>query len=303
MKVKTTSEKSSKKSGPSGSEVIATTGPSTTIGKYLSEIGKFDLLTRDQERALARRIKRGDKKAIEEMVHANLRLVVKVANDYDNQGVDLLDLINEGNMGLVEAVKRFDPNNGAKLSTYGVHWIKQRMRRAINNDSKTIRVPVHVYEKVSKIRRVENDYYLKHGRFPTVAYVAKKLKWTATVVQRIKNSFCPVLPLDAPIGDDDCSTFAESVPDDNGTTPYQDFQKKTELALLSQFMDRLSAREQEVLKLRFGLENSDPRTLGDIGKIYGVTRERTRQIQNIAMEKLRRWLASHEAGIPFQKAA
>ncbi|MBI3417010.1 MAG: sigma-70 family RNA polymerase sigma factor [Verrucomicrobia bacterium] len=255
---------------------------------YLREIGQVKLLTPQQEIELAAKIKAGDKKARELMIKANLRLVVKIAHDYENYGLPLLDLINEGNIGLMKAVERFDPAKGGKLSTYGSWWIKQSIKRALANQSKTIRLPVHLVDKISKMRRTAMKLQEIFGREPTDEELAEEMGMTATRVAQLRTAAIRPASLDAPIGDDDSNNFSEIVQDENADTPYEKLEEKTVTGMLQEMVKTLDSREATILRYRFGLDGGSERTLEDVGEKFGVTRERVRQIQNIALRKLRR---------------
>ena len=267
----------------------------TAIKLYLREIGQVKLLTPKEEIDLAARIKRGDKKAREQMIKANLRLVVKIAHDYEGLGLPLLDLINEGNIGLMKAVERFDPAKGGKLSTYGAWWIKQSIKRALANQSKTIRLPVHLVDKISKMRRMAMKLQEILGREPTDEELAEELGMTALRVAQLRTAAIRPASLDAPIGDDEANNFSDFVQDENAVSPYQQLEEKTVNAMLQEMVRRLDQREATILRYRFGLDGGAERTLEEVGQKFGVTRERVRQIQNIALNKLRKMVEKLEA--------
>src|SRR5207245_913965 len=227
----------------------------TGIKIYLREIGQIPLLTPDQEIELAAKIKKGDREARALMIRSNLRLVVKIAHDYANLGLPLLDLISEGNIGLMKAVERFDPAKGGKLSTYAAWWIKQSIKRALANQSKTIRLPVHLVDKISKMRRVSLQMSEELGREPT----------------------------DDELGD-------EIGGDEEAQTPFELLRDKNLRNEVGGLLDVLDDREKKIIFQRFGLDGGKPKTLEEVGKKFGVTRERIRQLQNIALSKLRRAL-------------
>jgi RNA polymerase primary sigma factor len=254
----------------------------TAIKLYLREIGQVKLLTPQEEIDLAARIKRSDKKAREQMIKANLRLVVKIAHDYEGLGLPLLDLINEGNIGLMKAVERFDPAKGGKLSTYGSWWIKQSIKRALANQSKTIRLPVHLVDKISKMRRTAMKLQEEFGREPTDEELGEELGISAARVAQLRTAAIRPASLDAPIGDDDSNNFAEVVQDENADTPYEQLEEKTVNKMLHEMIKTLDQREATILSYRFGEK-------------FGVTRERVRQIQNIALNKLRKMIEKLEA--------
>lgn len=267
----------------------------TAIKLYLREIGQVPLLTPAEEIELAAKIKKGDKKAREQMIKANLRLVVKIAHDYEGLGLPLLDLINEGNIGLMKAVERFDPAKGGKLSTYGSWWIKQSIKRALANQSKTIRLPVHLVDKISKMRRTALKLQEELGREPTDEELGDELSISASRVAQLRTAAIRPASLDAPIGDDDSNNFAEVVQDENADTPYEQLEDKTVTRMLHEMIKTLDPREATILRYRFGLDGGSEKTLEEVGQKFGVTRERVRQIQNIALNKLRRMIEKLEA--------
>jgi RNA polymerase primary sigma factor len=267
----------------------------TAIKLYLREIGQVKLLTPQEEIELAAKIKKGDKKAREQMIKANLRLVVKIARDYEGIGLPLLDLISEGNIGLMKAVERFDPKKGGKLSTYGSWWIKQAIKRALANQSKTIRLPVHLVDKISKMRRVGMKLQEELGREPTDDELADEMGMTAMRVRQMRLAAIRPASLDAPIGDEESNSFAEVVEDENAATPYEDLEDKTVVNMLRDMVGHLDEREATILRYRFGLDGGSEKTLEEVGEKFGVTRERVRQIQNLALKKLRKMIEKLEA--------
>jgi len=267
----------------------------TAIKLYLREIGQVKLLTPQEEIHLAARIKKGDKKAREHMIKANLRLVVKIARDYEGIGLPLLDLISEGNIGLMKAVERFDPSKGGKLSTYGSWWIKQSIKRALANQSKTIRLPVHLVDKISKMRRISMRLQEELGREPTDDEVAFEMGLTTSRVTQMRLAAVRPASLDASIGDEDSNTFAEVVQDEAADTPYEHLEEKTVTSMLRDMVETLDPREATILRARFGLDGGPERTLEEVGEKFGVTRERVRQIQNIALRKMRKMIEKLEA--------
>jgi RNA polymerase primary sigma factor len=264
---------------------------------YLREIGQTKLLTPQQEIELAKRIQKGDDLAREDMIKANLRLVVKIARDYEEYGLPLLDLINEGNIGLMKAVERFDPTKGAKLSTYASWWIKQAIRRALANQSKTIRLPVHVGDKINHMRRAAVKFQEEFGREPSDEELAEELDTTAYRIAELRSAAIRPASLDAPIGgpDEDSNAFADIVQDENAETPYEELEEKTNTDLVREVLNMLPEREQTILRYRFGLDGENEKTLEEVGQRFGVTRERIRQIQNIALNKLRKAIQKREA--------
>ena len=266
----------------------------TAIKLYLREIGQVKLLTPQEEIDLAARIKKGDKKAREQMIKANLRLVVKIARDYEGIGLPLLDLISEGNIGLMKAVERFDPAKGGKLSTYGSWWIKQSIKRALANQSKTIRLPVHLVDKISKMRRTSMRLQEELGREPTDEELGEELGITSARVAQMRMAAIRPASLDAPIGDEDSNNFAEVVEDESADTPYEKLEEKTVTRMLQEMVKTLDNREATILRSRFGLDGGAQKTLEEVGVKFGVTRERVRQIQNIALKKLRKMIEKME---------
>ena len=270
---------------------------------YLREIGQVPLLTPQEEVALAKRIKRGDKQAREHMIRANLRLVVKIAHDYENLGLPLLDLINEGNIGLMKAVERFDPKKGAKLSTYAAWWIKQAIRRALSNQSKTIRLPVHVADKLYRLNLLQHKMTEKLGRDPTDAELAEVLDVPAFKITQLRNLSTRPASLDAPVGgvdDDDSARFGELLQDKGALTPFELLRVKTMRQDIRQQLRFLTPREAEIITMRFGLDGQEPRTLEVVGKRFKVSRERIRQIQDMTLTKLRRRLEKLESHTRLQ---
>lgn len=267
----------------------------TAYTLYLREIGQTKLLTPADEIALAERIRKGDDAAREQMIKANLRLVVKIARDYKDYGLPLLDLINEGNIGLMKAVERFDPTKGAKLSTYAAWWIKQAIRRALANQSKTIRLPVHVGDKLLHMRRASVKLQEIFGREPTDEELAEELDMTPARVTRLRTAAIRPASLDAPLGDDDTNRFGDIVEDEKVQTPYEQLDERNSTDMVREMVAVLPEREATILRFRFGLDGDGERTLEEVGEKFGVTRERIRQIQNIALEKLRRMIEKREA--------
>jgi len=266
----------------------------TGLDRYLKEIGQISLLTPEQEVELARKIKRGDAKAREQMINSNLRLVVTIAHDYTNLGLPLLDLISEGNIGLTKAVERFDPTKGAKLSTYAAWWIKQAIKRALGNQSKTIRIPVHLGDKIAKVRRVSLQMSDELGREPTDDELAEELGIASEKLAQLKSIGIRPASLDAHTGDENSSEFGESVGDEEARNPFELLRDKNLLGEVDGLLDVLDQRERKIILQRFGLHGGKPKTLEDVGKDFGVTRERIRQLQNVALAKLRHALGKRE---------
>ncbi|MFP4204408.1 MAG: sigma-70 family RNA polymerase sigma factor [Opitutales bacterium] len=287
------------RSGGEEVEVIADVRnlPSTdrnVMRTYMQEIGKTPLLTPEEEVELAGRIKKGDKAARDRMISANLRLVVKIAHDYSNFGLPLLDLISEGNIGLVKAVERFDPSKGGKLSTYAAWWIKQSIKRALANQSKTIRLPVHLVDKIARMRKVSADLAEELDREPTDEEIGYVMGMPVNKVAHLKSVSVRPSSLDAPIGEDGDTSFGEIVGDENQATPYEDLHGKSMSSDIRSVINLLDEREAEIIRLRFGLEGNHPLTLEEVGEKFNITRERVRQIQNIAVHKMRRMMTDNE---------
>lgn len=266
-----------------------------TIKIYLREIGQTPLLTPAQEIELAARIKKGDEEAKSLMIRANLRLVVKIAHDYSRYGLPLLDLISEGNIGLMKAVERFDPQKGGKLSTYAAWWIKQAIKRALANQSKTIRLPAHLVDKIARMRRVEHQLIEKFGREPTVDELALELQVEPSVVTHWQTVSLKPASLDAPIGgDSDSSEFGELIGDEKARNPYDEINDQQLKNEMDELLDRLDRRERDILKYRYGLRGARVETLETVGRRFKITRERVRQIQNEAVGKLRQMMDEND---------
>ena len=275
----------------------------TGLNKYLREIGQIPLLTPEQEVELARKIRKGDAQARERMINGNLRLVVTIARDYENFGLPLLDLISEGNIGLTKAVERFDPNKGAKLSTYAMWWIKQAIKRALANQSKTIRLPVHLVDKIAKVRRVSLQMSDEFGREPSDDELGEEIGIAGHKVARLKSIGIRPASLDAPVTDNDSTEFGELIGDEQMQTPYESLRDKNLLGEIDGLLDVLDKREKRIVSQRFGLDGGKPKTLEDVSKSFGITRERIRQLQNVALAKLRRALSEKEDATGVSLAA
>jgi RNA polymerase primary sigma factor len=261
---------------------------------YLREIGQVPLLTPEEEIDLAARIKKGDHEARALMIKANLRLVVKIAHDYVNLGLPLLDLVSEGNIGLMKAVERFDPAKGGKLSTYAAWWIRQSITRALANQSKTIRLPVHLLDKISTMRRVSLQMSEELGREPTDEELAEEVGISSGKVAQLKTASIRPSSLNAPISDEDSIEFGEMVGDENAQTPFELLSDKNLRDQVSDLLEILADREREIICERFGLDGGKPKTLEEVGRKFGVTRERIRQLQNLALAKMRLALRQKE---------
>ena len=266
------------------SEVEVTTD---SLQLFLKDIGKVELLTAAQEVELAKRIERGDHSAKQAMVEANLRLVVSIAKRYRNQGLPFLDLIQEGTIGLVRAAEKFDYRKGFKFSTYATWWIRQAVARALADKGRTIRMPVHVVEKLNKITRTERKLRSEQGREPSSAEIANELEMTIDEVDQIRRTSQTPVSLEKPVGDDDESEFGHFIEDESEPLPDEVAGLSLRNEALSRALAMLGDRERKVLELRFGLNGEAPRTLDEVGRAFNVTRERIRQIENHALKKLR----------------
>ena len=254
---------------------------------FLKDIGKVDLLTAAQEVELAKRIERGDHRAKQEMVEANLRLVVSIAKKYRNQGLPFLDLIQEGTIGLVRAAEKFDYRKGFKFSTYATWWIRQAVARALADKGRTIRMPVHVVEKLNKILRTERKLRAERGREPTSIEIALELEMTVEEVEQIRRTSQTPVSLEKPVGDDDESEFGHFIEDESEPLPDEKAALTLRNESLARALEMLGERERRVLEMRFGLNGEAPRTLDEVGRAFNVTRERIRQIENQSLKKLR----------------
>jgi len=264
------------------------------LAAYMKDIGKTELLTVQEEIELAARIKKGDQAARDHMISANLRLVVKIAHDYNNFGLPLLDLISEGNIGLIKAVERFDPSKGGKLSTYAAWWIKQSMKRALANQSKTIRLPVHLVDKIAQMRRITAELADQLDREPTDEEIAYTMGMPINKVAHLKSVSLRPSSLDAPVGENEDTSLGDLVQDDNQSTPLEKLQKKSLSDDMNVIISHLDAREADIIRLRFGLDGEHPMTLEEVGEHFEVTRERVRQIQSMAIHKMRRMMTENE---------
>jgi RNA polymerase primary sigma factor len=261
---------------------------------YMREIGRVELLTRREESELARRVQAGDAAAREQMIKANLRLVVKIARDYEHMGVPLLDLISEGNLGLIKAVERYNPDKGARLSVYASFWIKQQIRRAIQEPARTIRLPAYWQEQLQAINLVALRLQEVLGREPTDEEVALQATLPVAKVRRVRQAAQTTVSLDEPLHDGGIRELAESVADDNAASPYEVLAQSVAVDQLQHLLDALSPKERTVLRARFGLGGEEEQSLRDIGQQIGLTRERVRQIQNAALDKLRELIRERE---------
>ena len=269
----------------------------SSLRLYMREISETPLLTAKEEIKLAGLIKNGDKDARIRMIKANLRLVVKIAKDYSNFGLPLMDLISEGNIGLIKAVERFDPLKGGKLSTYGSWWIRQSIKRALANQSKTIRLPVHMVDKIAKLRRVMTLLAESYGREPTDEELCEETGLAPRKLSILKRAAQRPTSLDALVGDEDSSSFAEIIGDEHAEDPFEALSVKNMLNQLDVLLEILDERETQIITARYGLGGNPAMTLEEVAREFGVTRERIRQLQNIALDKMRKKLRKREEPI------
>lgn len=260
-----------------------------SVRLYLREIGKIPLLTGEEEITLANKVRKGDKRAKDAMAEANMRLVVSIAKRYVGRGLDLLDLIQEGNTGLLRAVEKFDPDKGFKFSTYATWWIRQAITRAIADQARVIRIPVHMVETINKLLRTQRRMTQELGREPTHAELAKEMEMEIEKIDHIMKIKQDISSLDAPIRDDeDDSTLVQFIEDEESKSPEESATTQLLKEHVNQMLDGLTPREQKILRMRFGLEDGRTHTLEEVGQEFGVTRERIRQIEAKALAKLRR---------------
>jgi len=257
------------------------------IKLYLKAIKDIPLLTPEQEKSLARKIKRGDAKARRKMIQSNLRLVINIGKRYSKLGVPMMDLIEEGNLGLIKAVKKYNPNKGYRFSTYAAWWIKQYITRAIANQGKTIRIPVYMTEIINRWKRVTEQLTQKYGRKPKSKEIAKNMRMSIKKVREISEIATKISSLDAPIGDDGTGQFMDLIEDETSVSPMENITDTLRRERVEVLLERMNEREKKILDLRFGLSDGTTHTLGETAKYFGITRERVRQIESVALEKLR----------------
>ena len=274
---------------------MTSAGTDSSISVYMREIAKTKLLTPEEEIELAARIAKGDERARARMIESNLRLVVKIAKDYANYGVPLVDLISEGNIGLIRAVEKFDPKKGGKLSTYAAWWIKQSIKRALANQGKTVRLPIHLVDKLARVRRISALMAEDLGREPTDSELSEELgiprEKLALLLQASKQN----RSMDETTNDDSIVSFGEVIADDRAIDPLEALSQKNGLNELNLVLDTLNERETEIIGARFGLNGKRILTLEEIGRDFGVSRERIRQIQNAALNKMQKALTKKNA--------
>jgi RNA polymerase primary sigma factor len=273
---------------PKKPELDLTVEPSLdSLRLFLRSIGQVDLLTADQEIELAKRIERGDMDSKRHMVEANLRLVVSIAKGYLGRGLSFLDLIQEGSLGLIRAVEKFDYRRGYKFSTYATWWIRQAVTRAIADKARTIRIPVHMVEKLNRVAHVERQLVQKLGREPEPAEIAEELKVSVREVRDILRVAQMPISLEKPVGDEEESELGDFVADEAAESPYETATESLQRQDVQRVLDALPERERQVIELRFGLRGHEPLTLEEVGRAFGVTRERIRQIETNTLKKLK----------------
>ncbi len=273
----------------------------TSTARYLSDLQHTALLSRDEERTLALQVQEGNEEARLTMIRANLRLVVAIAKGYRNLGMSLSDLIAEGNIGLMKAVERYCPDRGAKFSTYGAFWIRQAIRKALTNQSRTVRLPSHVMEKLIKLRKIECELTHELGHEPSLRELGKAAELSVPQIEALRENAQASVSLDSPVsGHEESSSggqeWSELIEDEHAEVPDAAVAEKDLHAVLPSLLDTLDSRARNIMELRFGLDGENPRTLNQVGREYGLTRERIRQLQDKALRELRRaWLASEAA--------
>jgi RNA polymerase primary sigma factor len=263
------------------------------LNSYLRKVGQVPLLTPDEEIELGRKIRNGDAAARERMIHANLRLVVTIARDYVNLGLPLLDLISEGNIGLMEAVGRFDPGKGSKLSKYASWWIKWAIKRALVNQSKTIRLPAQVVDRITRMRRISAQVSNDLGREPTDEELAEELGIPNEKIAGLRTMGLRPVSLDAPISDEEQTSLCENIPDDQWLTPFEFLREKDFSEQIDRLLKTLNERERTIIAHRFGLNGRAAKPLEQVGELIGVTHERVRHLELAALAKLRRAFNNH----------
>ena len=275
------------------------------IRSYLKDIKSIPLLTAKQEIELAQKIQKGDTKAKRQMTVANLRLVINIAKRYSHLGVPLLDLVEEGNLGLMKAVLKYNPRKGFRFSTYGAWWIRQYITRAIANQGKTVRIPVYMTELLSKFKRVTEELAQKLGRRPTIPELARRMRLPIERVERLQElaNAPQATSLETPVGDEGETEMIDLLQDEHSATPEEDITRFLQHERIDQLLAKLNERERKIILLRYGLLDEISRTLGETAKHFGITRERVRQIEAVAIKKLRALLAAEEAKTPALAAA
>ncbi|MFN6991194.1 MAG: RNA polymerase sigma factor RpoD [Fervidobacterium sp.] len=268
-------------------EIFDSTEPKDLIKMYLRDIGKIKLLTPSEERRLAQQAQKGDKRAKEELIISNLRLVVSMAKRYVGKGLSFLDLIQEGSLGLIKAVEKFDWSKGYKFSTYATWWIRQAITRAIADQARTIRVPVHMVETINKIQKIKREYMQEHGEEPSVEYLAEQVGKPVDKIEEILQAAPETYSLETPVGEEDDTSIGDFIADESVGTPKKEAIRMLRKEEIEKLLETLNDREKMVLKMRYGLQDGIPKTLEEVGQLFGVTRERIRQIEVKALRKLR----------------
>jgi len=264
------------------------------LAAYFRNIGSEELLTTQEEIDLAARVKAGDESARERMIRSNLRLVVRIAREFEGMGVSLSDLINEGNIGLMRAVEKFDPAKGAKFSTYSAFWIKHAIRLSLSNNARTVRIPVHMVDRIAKMRKVEIQYQETEGRAPTDEEIADELELSHHQMRVLRRAAMTQVSLDTPVDEGEDRKLGDRIADEAAPKPWEDVENEATANLVTGLLDGLREREINILRHRFGFNGQEPMTLEEIGRLYGVTRERIRQIEAGALQKMRKQLKGME---------
>lgn len=254
---------------------------------YLNEINQIPLLSAEDEKELAIKAAQGDSAAKEKLINSNLKLVVSIAKKFQGNGISFLDLIQEGNIGLIAAIDKFDTSLGYRFSTYAYYWIKTTISRAVNQQNRSIRIPVYMVEKLSKYKKIEQELSQKYNREPTENEIAEKMDISVGEIRELKEYLSDAISLDAPIGDDKEDSFGSFVEDSSNGNPADNYEKEDMSKILLKVLDTLPEREAGILKMRFGIGYSSPLTLEEVGKRYSLTRERVRQIESSALKKMR----------------
>lgn len=254
---------------------------------YLNEINQIPLLSAEDEKELAIKAAQGDSAAKEKLINSNLKLVVSIAKKFQGNGISFLDLIQEGNIGLIAAIDKFDTSLGYRFSTYAYYWIKTTISRAVNQQNRSIRIPVYMVEKLSKYKKTEQELSQKYNREPTENEIAGKMDISVKEIRELKEYLSDAISLDAPIGEDKEDSFGSFVEDSSNGNPADNYEKEDMSKILLKVLDTLPEREAGILKMRFGIGYSSPLTLEEVGKRYSLTRERVRQIESSALKKMR----------------
>lgn len=265
-----------------------------TIRLYLKDIKKLPLLTPEEEIYFAERIKKGDKKARAKMIQSNLRLVINIAKKYSHLGVSMMDLIEEGNLGLMKAVEKFNPKKGYRFSTYAAWWIRQYISRAIANQGKTVRMPVYVIELLMRFKKVTDNLSNSFKRKPKLEEIAKRMRLPIKRIKQLNRMVSGISSLNAPVGEEGSTEFMDLIEDENMTSAIDGLSNMLTQERIKGLLEKMSKREQKILSLRFGLKDGTPRTLRDTAKHFGITRERVRQIESATMKKMRELMLQQE---------